>query len=44
MLEKLNEMDQLNVIEYMDGNEENKYYRFVNPFIRELFYQRMTFS
>lgn len=38
MLQYIDGLESLNVIEYMDGNEDNRYYRFVNPGIREIFY------
>lgn len=40
----IKELEKQDILEYMDGNNENEHYRFKYPFIREVLYQRMTFS
>lgn len=44
LLAIMNQLCNKNIIEFMDGNPDNQFYRFINPFIREVIYQRMTYQ
>jgi adenylate cyclase 10 len=44
LVRMLEELEAKGIIEIMDQQEDNIYYRFVFPFFRESLYQRMTFK
>ncbi|CAD8100738.1 unnamed protein product [Paramecium sonneborni] len=44
LLMALKQLVQQDIIEYMHDDNENRYYRFVTPFMRECLYQSMTYS
>ncbi|CAD8086258.1 unnamed protein product [Paramecium primaurelia] len=44
LLMSLKQLVQQDIIEFMHDDNENRYYRFVTPFMRECLYQSMTYT
>jgi predicted ATPase len=44
LIKLLNELEQRDILEIMEVQADNTYYRFQFPFFRECIYQRMTYA